>query len=488
MSDGMVLYTDGSFRQNKAGWGVHGYTYTNVAMSTKLPQKQQPTSKGYADVPANETCTVLEYIDGFGPVTNNPTNNTAELSAAIKGFEIAKQHSVKNLTMWMDSEYVRKGLTQYVNKWIANGWTKVDGNPVANRDYWENLLALKTDYTKSGGKLALQWIKGHSGDIGNDKADENSVLGGGTKGTAPTMVVTEPGAIEKLKKTVVNPLILESRLLCSVGKHVKPTGYYYMYNLGRMHTYGGKPRDTKLDKLVKADLLLGRRISEATLGVYKSKEPEEYLDSVIQMHSDAFGGEMDQLAIINLSAAFSKVARHKIETIGVAGLQQYPENNILATSDFVLVSKTLEPPRLAFQAVSAFGILQRQLDDFLSGDPGASVDVIDVTSSFFETIEGKKPVHRLLKTITSSTPSIDITLDYKGHKIKVKLVVGIDIPARNQLARIGAGEAKVSVLISASGPNAYTFSTVFNTDDGDAIFASPYTQFILQKKQVTHED
>lgn len=212
------------------------------------------------------------------------------------------------------------------------------------------------------------------------------------------------------------------------------------------------------------------------------------MDSVIQMHSDQFGGEMDQLAIINLAAAFSKTARNKIETMGVGGLQQFPENNILATSDFVLISKTLEPPRLAYQAVSAFGILQRQLDGFLAGNPGESVDVIDVTSSFFETIEGKKPVHRLLKTITSSTPSIDVPLEYKGHKIKVKLVIGIDIPSRNQLARIGAGVATVTVLISASGPNAYTFSTVFNTEDGSAIFASPYTQFILQKKQVTHED
>lgn len=484
----MVLYTDGSFRQGKAGWGVHGYTYKDVVLTTKTANKQQPTSKGYFDVPLEKTCTVVDYIDAYGPVLDNPTNNTAELSAAINGFEIAKQHNVSNLTMWMDSEYVRKGITDYVTKWAANGWVKVDGNPVANRGYWEKLLQLKNDWNAAGHQLSLQWVKGHSDDLGNDKADANAVLGGGSKTPTAKVVVIEAESVNKLKKKPVNALILESRLLCTVGKEVQPDGYYYMYNLGRMHSYGGKPRDTKLDKLVKSDLLLGRRISEATFGVFKAKEPEEYLDTVVKMHCDRYGTEVDQLAIVNLLSVFNKNTRHRIETVGIDGLQQFEEHCILATPDDVLVSMTLVTPRLAYEAVNMFGILQRQLDEFLEAKTGTGVDILDVTEHFFETIEGKKVKHQLLKSITTQTQAVEIPFEYKGHKIKAKLVLGIDIPGRNQLNRIGQDPASVHLLVTCQGPNAYSFSTVFKTEDGTAIYASPYTQFILPKKQVSHED
>jgi len=55
MCDGIVLYTDGSFRQNLAGWGVHGYTFNSSPMSSKATTKQQPTAEGYKDVPLDKS-------------------------------------------------------------------------------------------------------------------------------------------------------------------------------------------------------------------------------------------------------------------------------------------------------------------------------------------------------------------------------------------------------------------------------------------------
>ncbi|MFO5546913.1 hypothetical protein ACLBPS_29515, partial [Klebsiella pneumoniae] len=80
-------------------------------------------------------------------------------------------------------------------------------------------------------------------------------------------------------------------------------GFYYIYNLGRMHNYGHKPKDTAKDKLTKADLILGRRISEATFSVYKPNEPDEYLQLLINMHTEALGTENPELGIINLANA-----------------------------------------------------------------------------------------------------------------------------------------------------------------------------------------
>lgn len=481
--DGIVLYTDGSFRQNKAGWGIHGYTYKNVAMPSKATTKQQPTAKGYKDVPASETVTVIDYIDAYGRVEKNPTNNTAELSAAINAFDYAIKTDAQSLTMLMDSEYVRKGLTQFVPKWMKNDWVKSDGLPVANVDYWKQLVELKTTWELPKRKLELLWVKGHSADMGNDKADANALLGGGHEAKAPPVAIKQAGEkINKLKKQPVNPLILESRLLFGFNTGEVPDGYYYMYNLGRMHNYGHKPHDTPKDKLAKADLLVGRPISEATFGVYKAFEPDEYLESVIELHAKAFPSDNPELGIINLSNAYNAGIRNNIETAGSDLLTKHEDILVMATGDYKLISRTLNPPRRANDAVMVFHQLQRQLDEYLAGKLGKGVTKFDITSNFFEQVtSGKKEIRQLLKTITQQTESVNPKITFCDQEVELKLCLGLDIPTRNQLNRIGAGYTKAEVLVIAVGPRAYTYATVFQTDEGSAIYQSPYTQFILPK-------
>ncbi|MFO5695667.1 hypothetical protein ACLBP9_31395, partial [Klebsiella pneumoniae] len=69
---------------------------------------QQPPAKAYLEVGADETCTVLNYIDAFGSVTNNPTNNTGELTAANEAFKIAHGEDAPKLTSFVASQYNRK--------------------------------------------------------------------------------------------------------------------------------------------------------------------------------------------------------------------------------------------------------------------------------------------------------------------------------------------------------------------------------------------
>ena len=165
MCDGIVLYTDGSFRHNVAGWGVHGYTFKDEPMKSKAVTKQQPTNEGYKDVALDETCMVIDYIDAFGRVEGRATNNTAELTAAVEGFKIALKSGATNLVFRMDSEYVRKGLTQWVQKWIKSNWIKVDGTPYANKELWLELVALEKDWKDRGYLYNAIWIKGHHYDL-----------------------------------------------------------------------------------------------------------------------------------------------------------------------------------------------------------------------------------------------------------------------------------------------------------------------------------
>lgn len=480
MCDGIVLYTDGSFRQNVAGWGVHGYTYNDIPMKSKAALKQQPTKNGYKDVGVEETCTVVDYIDAFGKVTDNPTNNTAELSAAINGFKLALKTDAKELTILLDSEYTRKGLQEWIPKWIKNNWLKADGAPVANADLWKELNALKGEWLGRGNKLEMTWVKGHSGDIGNDKADLNALRGGGS--TAPVEVKAEANEINKPKKKPMSPLIMESRALFMINNGMEPTGFYYLYNLGRMHNAGFRPKDSSKDKLAKADLLLGRRISEATFSVYKADGKDDYIEELIELHTKAYGTGNPEIGILNLANACSAKQRQRIESMGLEGLLRFDDIRVLATPEMALISRTLDPPRMSNDAIGEFNILERRLTEYLDGTLGESVVKIDITSYFYEEVtNGKKTVTQLKKSITQNTEIVEIPIDYKDEKIKIRLILNLDIPSRNQLNRIQSDSVKVELLVVAIGPFAYSYSTVFKTTEGAAIFSTPYTQFILSK-------
>jgi ribonuclease HI len=66
-----------------------------------------------------------------------------------------------------DSEYLRKGITEWIGKWKANGWRTASRDPVKNADLWQAL-----DEARQRHKVSWHWIKGHAGEVENERADE----------------------------------------------------------------------------------------------------------------------------------------------------------------------------------------------------------------------------------------------------------------------------------------------------------------------------
>lgn len=93
------------------------------------------------------------------------TNNRMELMAAIKGLEALKKPSVVRLTT--DSQYVRKGITEWLSGWKLKGWKNAARQPVKNADLWVRLDQLNQLH-----QVTWLWVKGHSGHAENEKADE----------------------------------------------------------------------------------------------------------------------------------------------------------------------------------------------------------------------------------------------------------------------------------------------------------------------------
>jgi ribonuclease HI len=110
---------------------------------------------------------VLEYggkereLYGGEPAT---TNNRMELTAVIEALRALKRPS--RVILHTDSQYVQKGITEWINGWKARGWRTAAKEPVKNADLWKEL-----DEAVQAHRIDWIWVKGHAGHEGNERAD-----------------------------------------------------------------------------------------------------------------------------------------------------------------------------------------------------------------------------------------------------------------------------------------------------------------------------
>jgi ribonuclease HI/DNA polymerase-3 subunit epsilon len=176
-----TLYVDGACRGNpgKGGWGVF---------------------IEYADHQTAEFC-------GGEPHT---TNNRMELMAAIEG--LARTDASIPATVWTDSSYVQKGISEWIHNWKKKNWRKSDGGAVINADLWQKLDQLSQNRT-----IDWRWIKGHAGHAGNEKADQLANLGLETQGASVAFASTNKPATKS--QTIASTITQSnSTIATKVGK------------------------------------------------------------------------------------------------------------------------------------------------------------------------------------------------------------------------------------------------------------------------------
>jgi ribonuclease HI len=135
------VYTDGACRGNPGpgGWGVY----------IQLNDEEKD-------------------LYGGNPET---TNNQMEMQAALEALKYLKD---KNdvIELFTDSNYLRQGITEWIHKWKLNNWRTAAKKPVANRDLWIEISDLNEKMN-----VHWNWVKGHAGDPGNERADQLANIG-----------------------------------------------------------------------------------------------------------------------------------------------------------------------------------------------------------------------------------------------------------------------------------------------------------------------
>lgn len=102
------------------------------------------------------------------------TNNRMELRAAVEGLKLLKERC--QVTITTDSEYVRKGITEWIHGWKRNNWRTKDKKPVKNQDLWEELDAQVERHDAT-----WKWTKGHADHPDNNRCDELAVMAAKTQ-------------------------------------------------------------------------------------------------------------------------------------------------------------------------------------------------------------------------------------------------------------------------------------------------------------------
>ena len=180
-----VFFCDGSSRPNPGfgGYGVFGYLYKDAPRpkNTKHPVKDKLnfTDKGVLDT-KSETPIEVTHVLEYARAVNNPhsTNNEGELKAALHTLEYIHTHpEVSQVVIYTDSEYIVKSFADSLDKWLVNGFRRMDGKQIVHIEDWVAIDTYRKAIRERGTTLQIEWVKAHNENYGNDMADLLSVIG-----------------------------------------------------------------------------------------------------------------------------------------------------------------------------------------------------------------------------------------------------------------------------------------------------------------------
>lgn len=111
---------------------------------------------------------ILRYGDKVKELSGaegETTNNRMEMSAAIGALEALTRPC--DVVVTTDSQYLVKGMTEWIHGWVKRGWVNSKKEPVLNRELWERLMALSRTH-----RITWVWVRGHNGHVENERCDE----------------------------------------------------------------------------------------------------------------------------------------------------------------------------------------------------------------------------------------------------------------------------------------------------------------------------
>lgn len=505
-----VIYTDGGCKPSRGigGWGIHGFIYTTEkskqgtgapALVTNFgyinpdegqvgmffpnykPDDRDPEVERYTDNKI-EAVTPLRYVTGYGSLIPESTNNEAEVTALLEALQVAIEQKVSSVMFVVDSKYALNGLLNWSRKWQRNGWVRPDTTPVANAGLWQAILAAVDVLEGRGTVINTRWVRGHSGDLGNETCDyfASANIIAGRKGLKLREVFYSEAKGYWAAKSTYNRMFSHPYWYFNTnvgGTQVAPDGRV-VYYLG---DHGSE------------DDFCGKKISDASFSVLFLKERDPVMEMLTKYQDSLDTGGFNSLVVGRLNTIFSSKAYAELERYGDQFLQckNWGKMDLFMPGDEspAQLTKDLKPPRIAFRVMQSMAVMENMLLEFIS-DKAVCVPIghafihHDITDVFYETeVKKNKSVKKLRSTINSALKRIEIEAPYhtgvKSGQFKLPITIGMDIANRNTLSALAANNPKVYLITWRESDIAFRYATIIKTDDDIGIWAGIYSNICL---------
>lgn len=545
---GAVLYTDGGainnpgpfgagvhgyifeFKHPKKGTGNHKYTLTQhgyltneefvVAAAGKNGKKKdlQKEIKNIPDdaspefiqeafeLPHPYEVTPIRYLDGLQGFSEYGTNNQAELYAAILGISsiFTQKHvqgfeSLQYLKIISDSEYLVKGFNEYLPTWKEQNYVRKGGKEIANLDLWKRLADIGDQCKESGIQLKIEWIKGHNGFFGNERADHYATIGINLS-IQECLVVKSDRHLIMLneaqgywKADLERPELFFNRyVLFNTGDWKEPNHFFTCTTSEPLRFLGNKQSDAGFSL------------------IHLTPDPEESPkeDSVTEMESINIINEIIDkqckvvehvplIAALQLDVIFKPGFINDFRLIGQHAMKVSSDHKReLLTSDKEAlaenVSCVINPPYISWRVEDIMDRMVEMLDRKKENDP--ILVSTDITDLLYDTVE--KKVKKETITVRQLKPKFKVgylresvmarynTMENNSiEESKVTLRLGQDIPDRNTLKRIEESVISVEVLTLALIPNVFCYGVYITTKKGSILSTGYYSSVHILSNQ-----
>lgn len=496
--EGIVIYTDGSARPTnpgKTGWAVHGYRYTTeVAKQGTGLSKYLITDRGYINEsdkhllnpttsnkevvpPQFALVTPLQYYDFFGNDLAVGTNNAAEVDALYYALDKFRDVPVKKIQIYTDSEYLRRGVTEWMDAWEKRRWVKPDGSPVKNAMNWKRLKDVLLETEGRGVEVVIEWVKGHASNFGNIKADL----------LATVAVLYSMGEVNKNTGLVSEAKGYWKR---EVPKHPFFSFKHLYFNSTEVHNVLGRYyiADPSGDEMV-----LGRPLPDAAYSVVRLKEYDQAIETVRKNQFKA-ANEINTVMVMRLDKLFHKDVYPVVMEHGEYSMVSQNRRGSLGMNfaDGMPLTVEINPPGLVLRAIQNFGMLEELLDMYENIRDGRPCEISrsknllvhDITDRIYDVVVKAKKnttvTEHVLKPIFINGQNgtkffkigIDLAHEGKTKSVQIPILVGADLLARDNLKRLESHTPRVYLLTWREALHSVRYATVIDCDSGCGIWSN----------------
>lgn len=483
--DTVVLYVDGGASPvgKFGGFGVHGYLANSEEPKTGAGcSKAILTASGYVAkkqvTKKDKSVTVDKYYDYWCALPKidgvEVTNNIAEL----KGFRHALtfilekargDRPIENLTIRPDSEYVIKGITKFVHNWVKQNWCGSTGQPVKNCELWKEIYGLYMTVKDTVPNVNIEWVKGHSGDVGNTKADALA--------TTASNMARRGKETSKEKYSDAKGYWSTTK---SYNRFLNKPFLYFTTNVdntrGDEHIYRMATVGSKLH-------LNGKKISDAHYSVLLTKTPSSPIDGIIKAQEDVFE-DGDEVVVIAKCAEIFRPDVSKLIEESPDQLIHIDETKDLYTPTELQLTDVQIPALLSYRQMDYLGTLETMLHNYREGlltDP-KKAGITDITDLIYDVKASKKKSSLVVKkSLPQSVKTLEVTTTLPGGGTKkLSLAFELDIPNRNTLSAIADTNPKVLVVTWPTvGDKGFKYATIVESEDNLLINSAIFSNVVL---------